>query len=937
MKHAFILINAFALMLPSTGAFSTRHITNAAGHPRIRSLQQTAQDEDSIARRSFLAGLALLTITPAVAAELPWEQSPVNKRSGVTVFDAERDGYTVRFVTYLSRFLLNFDDDCQRWWYSRAADLPRRGTAAEIDAMRLMQFGAFSASVEVGLQEYRGPDGPRRLMASLLRRYGPDPDKLVEEREARGLEPWTESTLAREGREIKEARRQIALLMGLIEQRQPVEEITKLLAAIDNGAIDKVEIVDPGSGYAPGYGSPLVVFPPPEAGDNYQRAAGRAVLKPNGKILRIDLVNRGFGYAKTPIVTISPPAALMKEQGSKTTANSTMCTATATALLFRTGVNKGRIERIQLTDPGAGYTKDETIRIKFTSPEMAPADGGTIATAIAVLEYEVGAIEMTNGGSGYAVEKPINVYVEPPPLTARVNMNDPMMARIFAPNEPLPASTVPTKEMRKKMPKDNDPTSLAARAERDAINDGNGGGGGCIGRACYDRAVQAVAYPRAEMYSYTTFQNPEDTMKVQKVEAAIRTRSSASVPTWTDTSYNPKQPKKVVSATTSGPESSLPSLPSWGGGSSSSAQLLSLLPSGIGLEYDRVLKRYRLGSGDGMPDWTQAPSSTKPLDPEFGPRGRSPIERDMKLGFDTYLRFCASGAICCSAVHLALTPIDVVKTKVQTNPIKYPGVISSFQKVLKEEGPGTFFTGWAPTFTGFFLWGGFSYTTTELIRRYLIEAAGTDASALEVPIILVASSVGAFFGSFLICPFEAVRIRTVSQPGFAPNFVGVLKRIIRDEGLLSLFTAVPVFMVKEIPFAMAKFTVFDLSTEWMYETFPAAREDLQLSLLVSLIGGTLGGITAAFVSNPADATISEMKKAATKVGPVTFARIIWKRGGPSAFFKGLQLRMFFYSLLVSLQFLVYDSVRFALGIGSDDLKLYLDVLGGALSENGGSV
>jgi len=167
--------------------------------------------------------------------------------------------------------------------------------------------------------------------------------------------------------------------------------------------------------------------------------------------------------------------------------------------------------------------------------------------------------------------------------------------------------------------------------------------------------------------------------------------------------------------------------------------------------------------------------------------------------------------------------------------------------------------------------------------------------------------------------------------------VGVLKRIIRDEGLLSLFTAVPVFMVKEIPFAMAKFTVFDLSTEWMYETFPAAREDLQLSLLVSLIGGTLGGITAAFVSNPADATISEMKKAATKVGPVTFARIIWKRGGPSAFFKGLQLRMFFYSLLVSLQFLVYDSVRFALGIGSDDLKLYLDVLGGALSENGGSV
>ena len=905
-------------------------------------------------RRSFLfhtvlTGATILSIpTTATAAtattatssdgNLPWEQSPINKRSGVTVFDAEREGYNVRFVTYLSRFLLNFDADCQRWWYSRAADLPRRGTVEQVDAMRLLQFGAFSASVEVGLQEYRGPEGPRLLMANLLRRYGPDADIIAAERDARGLDPATESSLTKQGREIKEARRQIALLMGLMDQRQPVEEITKLLAAIDNGSIDQVEIVDPGSGYAPGYGSPMVVFPPPEAGEEYQRATGRALLKPNGKILRIDLVNRGFGYTKAPIITISPPAAM--SEGRKK--NSTVCAPMATAILFRSGVNKGRIERIQLTDPGAGYVKDEIIRIKFSPPEMLAADGGTTATAVAVLEYEVAGIQMINAGTGYAVEKPISVYVEAPPLTARVNMNDPMLARIISPDEPLPASTIPSKEMRKKMPKDNDPSSLAARAERDANNDGNGGGGGCIGRACYDRAVRAVAYPRAEMDSYTTFQNPEDTMKAQKVEAAIRKRSSFSASGTSsimseDTTYNAKQQKKVVSATSSGPDSSLPTLPIWSGGVSSSTQLLSLLPSGIGLEYDSVLKRYRLGVGDGMPDWTQAASSAKPLDPEFGPRGRSPIERDMELGVATYLRFCASGAICCSAVHLALTPIDVVKTKVQTNPAKYPGVFSSFEKVLKEEGIGTFFTGWAPTFAGFFIWGGFSYTTTELIRRCLIEAAGSEASSLEVPIILAASSVGAFFGSFIISPFEAIRIRTVSQPNFAPNFFGVFNRIVDEEGIRSLFSAVPVFLVKEIPFAMAKFTVFDVSTAWMYETFPAAREDLQLSLLVSLVGGTLGGVTAALVSNPADATISEMKKAATKVGPLDAARIIFERGGPPAFFKGLQLRMFFYSLLVSLQFLVYDTVRFALGIGADDLKLYLDVLGGALGESGGPI
>ena len=37
--------------------------------------------------------------------------------------------------------------------------------------------------------------------------------------------------------------------------------------------------------------------------------------------------------------------------------------------------------------------------------------------------------------------------------------------------------------------------------------------------------------------------------------------------------------------------------------------------------------------------------------------------------------------------------------------------------------------------------------------------------------------------------------------------------------------------------------------------------------------------------------------------------------------------------MISMQFLVYDAVRIALGVGSDDLKLYLDVLGGVLKDS----
>ena len=266
---------------------------------------------------------------------------------------------------------------------------------------------------------------------------------------------------------------------------------------------------------------------------------------------------------------------------------------------------------------------------------------------------------------------------------------------------------------------------------------------------------------------------------------------------------------------------------------------------------------------------------------------------------------------------------------------RYPSVLPSFRTVLVKEGPSAFFSGWIPTLAGNFASGAAVYTLTEFIRRTLSEQAGPLALTYEVPIILLAAAVASSAGSVLSCPFEVVRIRQVAQPKFAPNAVAVFDRIVREEGWLTLANSVPVFLIKNVPYAMTKFLIFDLSTERLYEAFPQATENLKLSLLVSLLGGCLGGTAAAVVSNPADALLSELKKAKSDISPPDAAAALWKRGKFGPFFKGLPVRLVYYSLIASLQFLVYDGVRFALGIGPDDLKLYLDVLGGALKETGG--
>ena len=536
-------------------------------------LLSTSQQQN---RRLFFSSILTSSVIPllgttstlfmspliAYADEIKWSPSPINKRSGVTVYQAE-ETYNIQFITYLARFLLSFDEECQKWWYKRAiTDIPKTASSDQVQSMRLKQFASFAASVEVGLQAFEDTNppkngdtsnngendnimyinGPRRLMASLLKRYGQDQDDSDKE----GIPKEKIKS------EIKEAKRQIALLFGLLKTYQPVDDITKLLAAIDNASIRKVKINNHGSGYAPGYGVPAVTFPPPEAGEEYETATGRATLRPNGQILRIDLQQRGLGFTKPPTVEISPPRA--EAFGSPYAKG-----ATAKAYIFRDGINKGRIERIELLSPGSGYTENEPIRVTLSPPDIPLDKGGQKCIADAIMEYEVDSIEIVNPGTGYASEKPLLIEVDPPPLTARVNLNDPLVVKRLSLDDS-------SQQMLNRNSSQNqninnviyDPSSMKAKAFKMAKI---GGGGGCIGRACYDDPVVAYAYPYAEADSYSSFRNNNG---------------------------------EKISASSSGDDEYRPQLPFWSGASASTWSFLSLLPSGVGLSFNNELNRYEL-------------------------------------------------------------------------------------------------------------------------------------------------------------------------------------------------------------------------------------------------------------------------------------------------------------------------------------------------------
>ena len=318
----------------------------------------------------------------------------------------------------------------------------------------------------------------------------------------------------------------------------------------------------------------------------------------DAKIESVFIVDKGTGYPPefTPAVKFPEPPTLGPEFEGSS--------ASGTAMMKSTG----RLLRIDVLDSGSGYSSTPTISI--SSPGERYANETIQATARAVFGKKrskggIERIEVTQPGNGYAPLDDVEVTVSKPEAP------DGVIARAKAIFEYEVEGVNITHAGRGYAAEKPIRVDVAPPPE--------------IGDKSKPSAAAAVAYPRGKSTSYASFVGSNNFLS----------GSSSSV----DTSQWIQGP--------------------------SSTQLLALLPSGFGLQYDEIVKRYQLTSASST-SWETILSgrlkgqSLKPINPIFGFRGRSPIEREKDLDLSKVIRFVASGSICSSLAHFVLTPIGKI-------------------------------------------------------------------------------------------------------------------------------------------------------------------------------------------------------------------------------------------------------------------------------------
>merc|ERR1719356_2305214 len=285
-----------------------------------------------------------------------------------------------------------------------------------------------------------------------------------------------------------------------------------------------------------------------------------------------------------------------------------------------------------------------------------------------------------------------------------------------------------------------------------------------------------------------------------------------------------------------------------------------------------------------------------------------------------YLKGAAAGGICCSITHAALCPVDVVKTRVQLDPVKYNrGLIGGFRQVIAEEGVMALSTGLGATAFGYFIQGWFKFGGVEFFKINAAQSLGEEkAWENKTAIYMGAAALAECIADIFLCPLEAVRIRSVSDPEFCDGLADGFSKMLKSDGIGGFYAGLAPILAKQVPYTMAKFAVQGSAADAIYASMGKSPSELSsgTNLGISLTSGVIAGVAAAVISHPADTLLSKINKAgAGGDGPMmTRLMNIAKEVG---FFNlctvGLLPRCVMIGSLTAGQFGIFDTVMSALG------------------------
>merc|ERR1712179_574210 len=336
----------------------------------------------------------------------------------------------------------------------------------------------------------------------------------------------------------------------------------------------------------------------------------------------------------------------------------------------------------------------------------------------------------------------------------------------------------------------------------------------------------------------------------------------------------------------------------------------------MGLLQESVVKMDLSKMAALFPKPVMAESSTQEKVPSRHLAAASAAETSCEVGSPKFYALCAvGGALSCGLTHTAVTPLDLVKCRLQVNKEKYKSLGNGFKLTVAESGASGLFLGWAPTAIGYSMQGVCKFGFYEFFKNVYSGIIGEENTFLyRTSLYLAASASAEFFADIALSPMESVKVRIQTSPigTFPTTLREAAPKIYAAEGLNGFYKSLVPLWGRQIPYTMMKFACFERTVEALYAyVVPKPRAECSKGeqLIVTFAAGYIAGVFCAIVSHPADTIVSYMNKAeGATIGSAA------KDLGFKGMWAGLGPRIIMIGTLTALQWFIYDGVKVGLGI-----------------------
>lgn len=273
-----------------------------------------------------------------------------------------------------------------------------------------------------------------------------------------------------------------------------------------------------------------------------------------------------------------------------------------------------------------------------------------------------------------------------------------------------------------------------------------------------------------------------------------------------------------------------------------------------------------------------------------------------------FILCAAGGMLACGTTHTFVTPLDLIKCRIQVDPTKYKSILTGFRVSFREGGLANLVKGWAPTFIGYSLQGAVKFCGYEYFKyRYAKAVSEENAYLYRTGLYLAAAASAEFCADIFLAPWEAVKVRIQTTPGYTSQMRRAMPHMLNTEGFGTFYKGVTPLWGRQIPYTMMKFASFEKVLELLYETVaPKPREQCTKGeqLVLTFTAGYIAGVLCAIVSHPADTLVSKLNKE-----PGSTIGGILKDVGFAGIWGGLTLRIFMIGTLTGLQWFIYDGFK----------------------------